>query len=422
MADTRNVVVVGGSASGLGVAHSFLKHTYPALKTSQPSVKYQVHLIEPSTHYWWRIAAPRSIISVPDMPHAKTFLPSADGFKQYDAGAFVFHQAKATSIDTSARTITFGSEGSSDEQTIPYHALVIATGSKTPTPLTSLHGAHTKSIAALDDMNKRIPIATTIVIGGGGPVAVETAGEIGEKLNGRAGWFKSKPDAVQAKITLVTSSNKLLPILSKGYSVKAEKFLNRVGVDVVYNTKVEKADLSDADARYMSADEDYSYGSSGTDKSTIYLSNDEKLTADIYIPATGTKPCTSFLPKDILDEKGNVKVDKQLRVEGAGPRVYTVGDCANNTAGGMMSLQAAVPILANNLANDLAKDGEAPKKVTKDKDFTFKLGQTQVVPVGRSKGVGAFQGNNMPSVAIWAIKGRDYMLWNAKPIVSGSKW
>ena len=303
--------MVGGSHSGLGVAHSFLKHTYPILKTSQPSVKYQVHLIEPSTHYWWRIAAPRSIISVTEMPHDKTFLPIADGFKQYEAGSFVFHQAKATSLDTSARSITMKSGVEGSEQTIRYHALVIATGTTTPTPLTSLHGAHTNSISALDEMNKRLLTATTIVIGGGGPVAVETAGEIGEKLNGRAGWFKSHPDAAKAKITLVTSSDKLLPILPKGYSTKAEKFLNRVGVDVVYGTKVEKADLSDADARYMSADGEFPYGSSGTDKSIVHLSNGGKLTADIYFPAIGTKPNTAFLPKDVLDTKENVKVDKQ---------------------------------------------------------------------------------------------------------------
>lgn len=419
MTETRNIVIVGGSNAGLGVAHSFLKHNYASLKTSQPSIKYQVHVIDPSTHYWWRIAAPRAAVSVPDIPHDKTFFDIADGFKSYDKDAFVFHLGKATSVDTNTRKVSIQAT-SGGEEVIPYHALVIATGSNTPTPLTSLHGSHKKSIAALDGLNKRLPNARSIVIGGGGPVAVEIAGEIGDKLNGAAGWFKSKPDQPKAKITLVTSSDKLLPVLSKGQSSKAEKFLNRLGVDVIYNTKVEKADISAADAEFLEADGKF-VNATGGDKSTVYLSDGQKLEADIYIAAVGAKPNTSFLPKELVNEKGYVKTSKDLRVAAAGPRVYVAGDAQDNTVGGMMSMQNAVPVVAANLAHDLASEGKA-QTAAKEKEFTFKLGQTQIVPVGKSKTVVSLFSYNMPSAMGWAIKGRDYMIGNAKPMVSGSKW
>lgn len=420
MAETRNIVIIGGSNAGLGVAHGFLKHHYQSLKSSDTSVKYQVHVIDPSTHYWWRICAPRAVIATSEMPHDKTFLSIADGFKQYDADAFVLHQAKATSVDTTSRTVSYQSESGSSS-TISYYALVIATGSNTPTPLTSLHGSHKKSIAALDVTNKRISTARSIVIGGGGPVGVEIAGEIGEKVNGASGYFaKSNVDGAKVKVTLVTSSDKLLPILSKGQSEKAEKLLARVGVNVIYNTKVEKADISAADAEIIAADGSF-VNATGGDKSIVYLSNGKTLEADIYIPAVGATPNTAYLPKDLLNPKGYVKTTSDLRVEAAGPRVYVCGDAQDNTAGGIMSLQAAVPVVVANLASDVAKGGKA-KQAVKEKEFTFKLGQTQMVPIGRSKGVASAFGYNLPSFACWAAKGRDYMLGNAKPIVSGAKW
>lgn len=354
----------------------------------------------------------------------KTFLPIADGFKQYESEGFVLHQAKATSLDPNARTITFQFMDTEKVQQLPYHSLVIATGSNTPTPLTSLHGSHRTSIQAMEIMNKRLPNAKSVIIAGGGPVGVETAGEIGDKLNGQPGFFGSRPSAPNVKVTLITSSDKLLPILSLGQSNKAERFLNRVGVEVMYKTRVEKADLSTEDAALIATEGDVPHGEQSGQKTRIYLSNGETMEADIYIPAIGARPNTSFVPKTWLNEKGYVKATKQLRVIEAGPRVYVAGDCGDYTEGGMMSLQNAVPVAATNLTTDLTRDAskEVQKKTVKDKDYTFKLGQTQLVPIGKSKAVVSVFGYNMPSAMGWGIKGRDYMVGQAAPMVNGGKW
>lgn len=383
-----------------------------------------MHLIEPSTHYWWRIAAPRTLVQVSEIHNEKTFLPIADGFRKYENGSFVLHQAIATSLDPNTRNITFKSMESERTETLSYHSLVIATGSNTPTPLTSLHGSHMTSIHAQETMNKRLRNAKSVIIAGGGPVGVETAGEIGDKLNDQTGWFGSKPSAPKVKITLITSSDKLLPILSPGQSNKAEKFLNRVGVEVMYKTRVDKADLSKEDAALIATEGDVPHGKQAGQKTKVYLSNGEILEADIYIPAIGARPNTSFVPQAWLNEKGHIRATKQLRVNEAGSRVYVVGDCGDYTEGGMMSLQNAVPIAATNLANDLAREAskEAPKKPIKDKDYTFKLGQTQLVPIGKSKAVVSMFGYNMPSAMGWGIKGRDYMIGQAPPMVNGAKW
>lgn len=418
MAETRNIVVLGGSTAGLGAAHSFLKHTYPALKAAQPSVKYVVHMVDPSSHYWWRISAPRAMTATAEFPTDKTFLPIADGFKHYEKGVFVFHQAAAKAVDTAARTVTLESSASKETEKLSYYALVIATGTRTPTPATSVLGDHKKSISALAEIEKRLETATSIVIGGGGPVSVETAGEIGEKLNGAAGWFKARPSAPKAKVTIVTASDKLLPVLPLGQSTKAEKFLNRVGVDVVYKTRVDKVDLSKADAALLSDSYEAEHTSSGGEKSTVFLSNGEKLTADIFIPAIGVKPNTEFLAKELLNDKGYIKSDTHLRVTGAGEHVYCVGDCGAYTVGGMMSMPPGVTVVTASIAKDL----EGDKSTRKDQEYTFQLGQSQAVPVGRSKGVGAMKGTSLPSIMVWAIKGRGYLLQYMAKNHNGAAW
>lgn len=421
--ETRNIVIVGASFGGVSMAHYFLKHVAPALKTSGPT--YKVILLDPSTHFWWRPSAPRAIVDAALMPHSKTFVPIMDGFKNYPAGSVTLLQGLATAVDTAACTITFQpgtdaspshnlSSSSAEKQAnsssangtslpteqIHYHALILATGTSTPTALTSLLGPHTHSIAAMDAMNARLRTAKTIVVGGGGPVGVETAGEIGEALNGVAGWGSERPGRPQATVTLVTSGAKLLPKLRSALSDKAERYLNRVGVDVRYNTRVVSTDgAADGPA-------------------TVKLDNGETLSCDVYIPAVGAAPNTAFLPASLLSSSKHVATNPStLRVDAAGaPRVYCIGDCGDYCRGGIVDLYDAVPVLGANIALDLGATG------FKARTYVDKKAETQVVPVGRTRGVGAFNGWQLPSMAVKMIKGKDYMTGMMPGITEGTKW
>lgn len=272
---------------------------------------------------------------------------------------------------------------------IPYYALIIATGTSTPTPATSYHGDHKKSIAALDDMSKRLNDAKSVVIGGGGPIGVETAGEIGELLNGSARWFQSRPAQTKIKITLVASGDKLVTVLRPSLADKAVKMLERVGVDVVFNKRVTKVNE----------------GEGG--KSIVHLDDGRTLSTDVYIPATGCTPNTSFLPKSILNDKGYVHTAAgTLRVENAGERVYALGDVGDYSRGGVLECGNAAPVFGGNFARDMGVP-TAPKA---DRKFKADWGETQLVPVGGKQGVGAFQGWAMPSFAVKTLKGKDYFL------------
>jgi NADH dehydrogenase FAD-containing subunit len=227
MSETRNIVFLGASYAGISATHYFLKHVYPHLPASS-TIKYKVILIN---------ASPRAIANTLLMPNEKIFLDIEPGFKQYGDKA-KFLVGKATSWDPEKRVL-FITEPSGREITISYHALVLATGSKSPSAVWSSFGnGHEEIEAALADANAQVKVAKSIVIAGGGPAGVETAGEIADYLNGTPGWFQKRPKNPKTHITLITSSDKLLPRLRPAIAKQAEHDLNRLGVEVQYNTKV----------------------------------------------------------------------------------------------------------------------------------------------------------------------------------------
>jgi NADH dehydrogenase FAD-containing subunit len=331
---------------------------------------------------------------VKDAPHDKYFKPIMDGFKQYPQfkDSIIFHQGSATGIDVESRNITYTPFGSEAPEGLPYHALVIATGVRSPTPCTTLHGDHNISIKALEEMNTRLASASDIIIGGGGPVAVETAGEIGAKLGSKA------------RITLITAGDKLLPRLRKALAEKAQSQLAAVGVTVLYNTKINE----------------HTQGPDG--KTEVHLSTGKTLSADVYIPAIGVTPSTSFVPEALKKSDGWIDANPStLRVDAAGPRVYAVGDVAKVDQGGVLNLYNSIPVFGANFAHDVLGDAGVAS-IPAERVYAPKDSETQLVPIGPKGGVGAFNGWSMPGFAIKMIKGKDYMVGQIPAISEGKKF
>jgi NADH dehydrogenase FAD-containing subunit len=390
----RNIVVIGAAWAGQSTAHYFLRHILPTLKSTSGSL-YRVVLIDSSSHFYYKLAAPRALVDTKSMPLKPLFTPVEQGFKQY-GDKVTFHHGTVTSIDKSDSLVHFNLADGGKGQ-VRYFSLVIASGTRTPTPLTSLHGDHNKTIKAIDSMNERLKVAKEVVITGGGPIGIETAGEIGEKLNGQSGISGRK-----VKITVIAGGKKIIPVLRDSLGKKAEQLLNKVGVEVVYNAKVTKVELGGQDTStekgfettddsYAESGETQAHGGIKTSRSTnpdgktiVHLDNGRTLQADVYIPATGTSANTEFLPKDWVDSTGFVKCNpKTLRVEAAGPRVYVVGDCGSYSRGGVLDLFDAMPIVMTNMWNDLVHANTEGGKSTsaKDRSYIRKEAETQIVPV-----------------------------------------
>ncbi|KAI0769174.1 amid-like mitochondrial oxidoreductase [Irpex lacteus] len=403
MSSKRNIVVLGGSFAGVSAAHTILQHVIPFLP--DPSA-YRLVLISSSTHTFLRPAAPRAMLDDKFFDQSRLFIPLADCFAKYPSETVELVHGRATQLDITARTT----------KTVEYYVLVIATGSSTPSPLHGFNaGTHTDLKAHWASFRTALKSVKSIVIAGGGTTGVETAGELGEYLNGRPGWLcKVEP---KVNITLVASTPQVLPYLRPKIAGKAERLLRDVGVNVIKNTRV--AGVSPPDA-----------GTSANvaGKATLTLDNNgttQTIEADLYIPSTGYTPNSAFVPAALKDERGYVVTSNTLRVEGAGERVYALGDVATYARPSIYFLETVIPVFTSNITRDLLLSlgkSDSDKGVPKEKVFVEDKKETQLVPIGTSKGVGAFGGWQLPSSVVWAIKGRDYWMGMMGGLWSGEKW
>ena len=386
MSDTHNVVILGGSYAGLGVAHGLLK-ALPGLKT-QTGKSYKVTMITNSTHFWFSVGAPRAMF----MPYPKdimdSFIPIEKGFKQYSSELFDFVHAEITGVETDKKTVLYKLKNEKEEvahttNNISFDSLVIATGSKSPSPLYSYQGSHVPTLDAYKDIQSRLSSVKSIMIVGGGTAGTETAGEIGH-LHG-------KQTSSPKDITILSGHERLLKGLRPSIGQRAQEFLQGMGVKVEHNLQL--TDSNDL--------------GNGTTK--VILSDGSTRTVDMLLVATGRKPASSYLPSSLLDDQGRVVCDAYTRVPSL-KNVWVTGDMAQNSPGGIMYINFAVPVTVGNIVAELGGKG----KVKEYKPLTTK--ETQFVPVGPNYGVGAAFGWWIPSAVVRMVKGKTMFFPNAMKV------
>lgn len=403
MTDQRNIVVLGASTAGLQTTHYIMKHILPALKKSKTDAKYHVYLLNPSSDWWFRVASPRVATSTTRMSSEQILFDIRSGLKQYSSNDITFIEGTATGLSEPTRFITYRRAGASAEETLPYHALIVATGSRTYHQAFSMSTDTATTLASIKLTNEKVRTAKDIVIVGGGPTAVEFAGEVAEHRNGKPGWF-SKVEK-KTNITLITAGDKLLPALRPAIAKAAEAKLRALGVEVLYKQRVVDTSVSG-------------------DRTVITLAKGDRIEADLYVPAYGVQPNSSFLPSHLLDEKNYLKVnEKTLRVDAAGPRVYSLGDVASYSRNSAVDVMNSLPVLVVNLKRDLLSyNAMQPDEKPRGKDRVYVRDdkETQIVPIGSGGGVGAAMGWKMPGFFVWVIKGRDFMVgMSGAPTASG---
>jgi NADH dehydrogenase FAD-containing subunit len=404
MTEQRNIVVLGASAAGLQSTHYIMKHILPALKKSKQEAKYHVYLINPSSDWWFRVASPRVAASTTRMSTEQILFDIRTGLKQYSKDDITFIEGTATGVSESTRAITYRQSQASTEETLSYHALIVATGSRTYHQAFSMSADTQTTLDSIKYTNEKVQTAKDIVIVGGGPTAVEFAGEVAEHRNGKPGWF-SKPSR-KTNITLITASDKLLPALRPAIAKAAEAKLTALGVEVLYKQRVVNTQTSG-------------------ERTIITLGKGNTLEADLYVPAYGVEPNSSFLPSHLLNEKNYLETNSStLRVDAAGPRVYSIGDVASYSRNSAVDIINSLPVLFVNLKRDLMSyNAMLPdqKPNGKDRIFVKDEREMQIVPIGFGGGVGAIMGYRVPSWFVWLLKGRDFMLgMSGAPTVNGN--
>ena len=393
MADStsiHNIVILGASFAGLGVAHGLLK-AIPSLQ-SQTKKNYKVTLVANSTHFWWSIGAPRAMLKPYPNSNDDSFIPISKGLSQYPPEQVEFVHAEITGLDTDKREVFYQLKDEKENlaqaiSNIHFDTLVVATGSTGPSPIYSLHGSHIPTLHAYKDIQTRLPSAKSILVVGGGSAGTETAGELGY-LHG-----KNKSDPKD--ITILSGGERLLPALRPAIGKRAQETLTEMGVKTEHNIRLTNSRKLD-DGR-----------------EEVTLSDGSKRTVDILLVATGRFPASSFLPTCLLDDKKRVIVDSYLRMPSI-RNAYAVGDNASNSPGGALTIKTQVPTTFGNIIAELSGKGNG--KVWKP--MTEK--EMQVVPIGPDGGVGAAFGWWLPSFAVKMIKSRNFMFPMAMQTVMGT--
>ena len=226
----------------------------------------------------------------------------------------------------------------------------------------------------LRQWSKRIQAAKSIVIAGSGPTGVEIAGELGDEYASRG----------LKEITLIASGDlPLPPQLSQNVRRAAKAGLEKLKVKVLVNTKV-TGTATEAGGQ------------------TVLELNGGKQTvkADLFIPAFGFVPNTSFVPPAMLDTSGRIKQNLYLQAEGHG-NIFVVGDAGNleerTGLNGERQIQHLVKIIDAELLGQ-GVEGAGEYKI----DPKIMMG----VSLGKTGGTGQVGTWRLWSFLIWFAKSR----------------
>jgi NADH dehydrogenase len=296
------VVVLGGGFAGIGAAQKLAKSDVDVVLVD----KHDYHTFQPLLY---QVAT--GLLEQPAVGH-----PIRDLFhKQENARV---HQDEVTAIDLDAREVSF-----SELEPLSYDYLVLALGAEVN--FFGVEGAaeHAFPLYTLSDAVRlkdhilerwesadRKPSliedgALNVVVVGGGPTGVETAGAMAELYTGV--FRKDYPDvsSQQASITLVEASPEIFAMFKENLRAYTVEALEKRGVEVTTGEVVE----SIAPER-------------------VTLKSGTVLPAHTLVWGAGLQGNELIRSLGIELERGNrIGVDEELRIA-KHPEVYAVGDIA----------------------------------------------------------------------------------------------
>lgn len=229
---------------------------------------------------------------------------------------------RVTGGDPAARTLRVETEGEAPRD-IGYDYLVLATGArhsyfgkdewekdapglKKVDDATQIRRrilmAFERAEACTDDEQRRRLL--TFVVVGAGPTGVELAGAIAELARfGLAGEFR-RCDPASARVVLVQSGDRVLPVFPEALSTKAKESLEALGVEVRLNGKVTRVDEQGA-----------TLGNERIEAATV-----------LWAAGVVASPAAKWVAAE-TDRAGRITVAPDLSVPGR-DGVYAIGDTA----------------------------------------------------------------------------------------------
>ena len=296
------MLVLGGGFAGIGAAQKLKKSDVEVVVVD----KHDYHTFQPLLY---QVAT--GLLEQPAVGH-----PIRDLFHEQENARI--HQDRVISVDFDAREVTF-----EELEPTTYDYLVFALGAEVnffgvegatdhAFPLYTLSDAvrlKNHVLRTWEEADRKPGLvedgALSVVVVGGGPTGVETAGAMAELYNGV--FKKDYPDVPhdQAKIILVEAGPELFPMFKEDIREYTEKALAKRGVEVMTGEVVESITPQ-----------------------RVTLKSGTELRAHTLVWGAGLQGNELVRSLGLELEKGNrIGVDGELRVP-SHPEVYAVGDVA----------------------------------------------------------------------------------------------
>ncbi|WP_162064446.1 NAD(P)/FAD-dependent oxidoreductase [Vibrio taketomensis] len=357
------IVVVGGGAAGL----ELVTHLGKSFARNN---QHQVVLVEPASHHYWK---PRLHEIA-----AGTFDDELDAVS-YLQHAYCNHyqyiQASMNSLDRQAKTIEIR-DAQGELSQVEYDYLVIAVGAVSndfKTQGVSEHCLFLDSASQAKQAWEQInPLLKTkgehhISIVGAGATGVELAAELA-KVSAKLERYR---EDTKLNISLIEAADRVLPAGPKSMSAKVESALEKLGVNVRTDLRIQRAQ----DGKLVTA-------------------SGEIITSDLQIWAAGIK-CADWLTQlDGLDTNriNQLKVDATLQTT-RDDAIFVIGDSAEcpQPDGSFVPPRAQA---ANQAAGHLAVQLKRLLKGKAIKPFVFHDGG-MLVAIGHDYAVGTLMNNKL---------------------------
>jgi NADH:ubiquinone reductase (H+-translocating) len=302
----KRIVIVGGGFAGIAAAHA-LRHA-----------DAEVLMIDRRNHHIFQPLLYQVATAVLSSAEIAAPIRQLEA-KQRNATVFL---AEVTAVDVASRTIEAASPGAGVRK-IAFDYLVVATGmrpsyfghdefARYAPGLKSLGDAETirakilgafELAAATEDENERARQMTFVLVGAG-PSGVELAGSLADlvKVTLRGNFRRIDPS--KSNIFLLDAGKRVLPTFAESVSRMVARRLEKLGVKVVTDVKVETVD----------------------DKGVIAGGNRIPSATVLWTAGVAAWPVPKMLGTK-TDRAGRAIVDPFLKVVEA-PGVFVVGDAA----------------------------------------------------------------------------------------------
>lgn len=233
--DDPKIVVIGAGFAGTNLIKKLQKQKVQIILIDQNNY----HQFQPLL-YQVAISGlePDSIVS----PYRKLFKSSDN---------FIYRMAKVAYVDTGKNRVQ------TDIGNVIYDYLVIATGSSTNFYGSASIEKYSIGLKNINDAinirswmlqnleaavegcnNSEKDVLTNFVIVGGGPAGVEMAGALAEFKKYLLGSDYPEIEVASMKIHVIQSADRLLPTMSQKASKHAHKIMEKLGVEVMLNSRV----------------------------------------------------------------------------------------------------------------------------------------------------------------------------------------